>query len=99
MTSKVHPLFVFLVDVPKHFQDKIRHVDLFNYLQLCPAFIGTASVALAGLLAAQKATGKPISEQKVLFLGAGEVRSLRSCVVLETLSVFCSLVLQDLQIL
>ncbi|XP_057261641.1 NAD-dependent malic enzyme, mitochondrial isoform X1 [Pezoporus wallicus] len=33
---------------------------------------GTASVALAGLLAAQKAMGKPLAEQKVLFLGAGE---------------------------
>ncbi|XP_055649005.1 NAD-dependent malic enzyme, mitochondrial isoform X3 [Falco peregrinus] len=35
---------------------------------------GTASVALAGLLAAQKAIGKPFAEQKVLFLGAGEGR-------------------------
>ncbi|KAM4709438.1 NAD-dependent malic enzyme, mitochondrial [Discoglossus pictus] len=33
---------------------------------------GTASVALAGLLAAQKAIGKPITEHRVLFLGAGE---------------------------
>nr|XP_033790240.1 NAD-dependent malic enzyme, mitochondrial [Geotrypetes seraphini]XP_033790249.1 NAD-dependent malic enzyme, mitochondrial [Geotrypetes seraphini]XP_033790261.1 NAD-dependent malic enzyme, mitochondrial [Geotrypetes seraphini]XP_033790270.1 NAD-dependent malic enzyme, mitochondrial [Geotrypetes seraphini]XP_033790277.1 NAD-dependent malic enzyme, mitochondrial [Geotrypetes seraphini]XP_033790287.1 NAD-dependent malic enzyme, mitochondrial [Geotrypetes seraphini] len=33
---------------------------------------GTASVALAGLLAAQKATGKPITAHTVLFLGAGE---------------------------
>ncbi|XP_048099744.1 NAD-dependent malic enzyme, mitochondrial [Alosa alosa] len=33
---------------------------------------GTASVALAGLLAAQKAIGKPITEHNVLFLGAGE---------------------------
>uniref|UniRef100_H3C4J8 Malic enzyme n=1 Tax=Tetraodon nigroviridis TaxID=99883 RepID=H3C4J8_TETNG len=33
---------------------------------------GTASVALAGLLAAQKAVGKPITEHRVLFLGAGE---------------------------
>ncbi|XP_045384010.1 NAD-dependent malic enzyme, mitochondrial isoform X1 [Lemur catta] len=33
---------------------------------------GTAAVALAGLLAAQKVTSKPISEHKILFLGAGE---------------------------
>uniref|UniRef100_A0A673JD63 Malic enzyme n=1 Tax=Sinocyclocheilus rhinocerous TaxID=307959 RepID=A0A673JD63_9TELE len=33
---------------------------------------GTASVALAGLLAAQRVVGKPITEHKVLFLGAGE---------------------------
>lgn len=33
---------------------------------------GTASVALAGLLAAQRAVGKAITEHRVLFLGAGE---------------------------
>ncbi|KAM5194167.1 NAD-dependent malic enzyme, mitochondrial [Mantella aurantiaca] len=33
---------------------------------------GTASVALAGLLATQSAINKPITEQRVLFLGAGE---------------------------
>ncbi|XP_061134100.1 NAD-dependent malic enzyme, mitochondrial isoform X2 [Syngnathus typhle] len=33
---------------------------------------GTAAVALAGLLAAQRATGKPITDHRVLFLGAGE---------------------------
>ncbi|XP_023692493.1 NAD-dependent malic enzyme, mitochondrial [Paramormyrops kingsleyae] len=33
---------------------------------------GTASVALAGLLAAQRTIGKPITEHRVLFLGAGE---------------------------
>uniref|UniRef100_A0A2K5I1A7 Malic enzyme n=1 Tax=Colobus angolensis palliatus TaxID=336983 RepID=A0A2K5I1A7_COLAP len=33
---------------------------------------GTAAVALAGLLAAQKVISKPISEHKILFLGAGE---------------------------
>ncbi|XP_038599575.1 NAD-dependent malic enzyme, mitochondrial isoform X2 [Tachyglossus aculeatus] len=33
---------------------------------------GTASVALSGLLAAQKVIGKPVSEHKILFLGAGE---------------------------
>uniref|UniRef100_A0A671PP93 Malic enzyme n=1 Tax=Sinocyclocheilus anshuiensis TaxID=1608454 RepID=A0A671PP93_9TELE len=36
---------------------------------------GTASVVLAGLLAAQRVVGKPITEHKVLFLGAGEGRA------------------------
>uniref|UniRef100_A0A8C7ZBT6 Malic enzyme n=1 Tax=Oryzias sinensis TaxID=183150 RepID=A0A8C7ZBT6_9TELE len=39
---------------------------------------GTASVALAGLLAAQRAIGKPITQHKLLFLGAGEGRSQKS---------------------
>uniref|UniRef100_A0A8C0XNT7 Malic enzyme n=1 Tax=Castor canadensis TaxID=51338 RepID=A0A8C0XNT7_CASCN len=38
---------------------------------------GTAAVALAGLLAAQKVISKPISEHKILFLGAGEGRSAK----------------------
>lgn len=45
----------------------------FLFLKISIFLTGTASVALAGLLAAEKVIGKPISEHKVLFLGAGEV--------------------------
>lgn len=33
---------------------------------------GTACITLAGLLSAARATGKPFTEHRVLFLGAGE---------------------------
>lgn len=40
----------------------------------CVLFVtGTASVAVAGLLAAVKMVGKPLTENKIMFLGAGEV--------------------------
>ena len=45
-------------------------------------------MALAGLLAAQKATGKPLAEQKVLFLGAGEVSSLKGSRATRDLTVY-----------
>uniref|UniRef100_A0A8C3QG43 Malic enzyme n=1 Tax=Cyanoderma ruficeps TaxID=181631 RepID=A0A8C3QG43_9PASS len=51
-----------------HFLRKYREkYCIFNY-----DIQGTASVALAGWLAAQKATGKPLAEWRGQFLGAGE---------------------------
>ena len=45
----------------------------FLFLKILLFPLGTAAVALSGLLAAQKVIGKSISEHKILFLGAGEV--------------------------
>lgn len=53
--------------------ENTRDKEVIAYLCFS-VFPGTASVALAGLLAAQRAVGKPITEHRVLFLGAGEVR-------------------------
>lgn len=47
--------------------------DHFLFLKIFLFLLGTAAVALSGLLAAQKVIGKSISEHKILFLGAGEV--------------------------
>lgn len=61
------------MDLIKRWRTVQVRMSLFIYICFS-IFAGTASVALAGLLAAQRAVGKPITEHRVLFLGAGEVR-------------------------
>lgn len=47
------------------------------YLPLSPPFSGTASVAVAGILAALKITKNKLSDHKFVFQGAGEVMCLQ----------------------
>lgn len=66
-------MFFTQLTVLLHLNSSRRVTALFTTIFPC-MFPGTASVALAGLLAAQRAIGKPITEHRVLFLGAGEVK-------------------------
>lgn len=53
--------------------DAIRYLDRYKDSVLCynDDIQGTASIALAGIAAALNITKKPLTEQRVLFLGAG----------------------------
>ena len=46
------------------------------HLDICACFAGTASVAVAGVIAAMRITKTRVSDHKFLFQGAGEVSIL-----------------------
>jgi malate dehydrogenase (oxaloacetate-decarboxylating)(NADP+) len=56
---------------------------------------GTASIALSGLLAAVRASGKSFDEQRVLFLGAGEAGAGIGELIAKGLHAWCGLGMEE----